>query len=589
MGAVNSCCIPHKSGIDDDGRSSFRSRRGLKGPRRQLSATFNMTMNEEAEEEALVKNRLDINTATEEELMTLPGINRMTAKLIVEYRKQIRGFKCIEDIALVSGVGAAKLQQLQNEICVKRLNGMNGYVKSGNGSDTPSSEPNHRKEPRLVNLNTSNVFQLMKVKGIGQVLAENIVTYRDKKGPFTKIDDLVKVKGIGPHILSAIKPQLTLEDVPVSDNVSYSSSKKSGNNSAIPSRNSDLSMSGDVQSNLSINDFSKTSMEHLIDRLGPFAEKSVRPSVELPKFKCNNRHALKIASWNLECFSSEKADNLGVKEVVCMTILENGISLLAVQELADKQALQKICDELNSPTLPNVQKWSGHHGKWQCTVSEATGRMYKSNEFNGFLYDQSQGVHIISSCLLEYDKKKKPFTRKPFIGTFKMKRFDCAVVSVHLKATGLDNEDLGRLQQELDQIPEMVEAIHQHLTDEKDIIILGDFNMGPEVKDFDSLRKLGYKNCIASDVFTNISDANAKGSKCYDNIWISAQTSQVYTGNNDVVRTGLSSPWIPKGWTWGGVVSDHCPIWVQVYTGKDLDTGELTIGPEAIKFAVGNE
>lgn len=61
------------------------------------------------------------------------------------------------------------------------------------------------------------------------------------------------------------------------------------------------------------------------------------------------------------------------------------------------------------------------------------------------------------------------------------------------------------------------------------------------------------------------------------------------SGHSDVIREGLTSPWIPKGWSWGGVVSDHCPVWGQFYTGKDLDSGDLKIGPEAIRFALGNE
>jgi len=36
------------------------------------------------------------------------------------------------------------------------------------------------------------------------------------------------------------------------------------------------------------------------------------------------------------------------------------------------------------------------------------------------------------------------------------------------------------------------------------------------------------------------------------------------TGMHGVVRKGLSSPWIPDGWTWGGMVSDHCPVWVEL-------------------------
>lgn len=324
MGAVNSCCIPRKSGIEWE-KSNGKKPKSYKNHSRNLSATFNMRAFEE-ENEALVQNQLNINTATEEELMTLPGINRDTARQIIEYRKQIRGFKRVEDLALVSGVGATKLGVIRDEICVKRVNGSSGGSGEGSAKDSPNSGHSRKRESGVnkVSLNTSNVFQLMKVKGIGQTLAENIVTYRDKKGHFTNIDDLIKVKGIGPQILSAIKPQLTLEDNYVGDCASYSSSKKSSNiNSAIHSRNSDTSLNSVNHSNPS-NEFSKHSLENLIDKLGPFAEKPTRPEVDLPVFKCNNKNALKIATWNLERFSSEKAQNPGVREVVCMTVLENG-------------------------------------------------------------------------------------------------------------------------------------------------------------------------------------------------------------------------------------------------------------------------
>jgi exonuclease III len=34
-------------------------------------------------------------------------------------------------------------------------------------------------------------------------------------------------------------------------------------------------------------------------------------------------------------------------------------------------------------------------------------------------------------------------------------------------------------------------------------------------------------------------------------------------GNSGVIRDNLTSLWIPAGWTWGGLVSDHCPIWIE--------------------------
>ena len=78
---------------------------------RSLSADFDL--------DASVYGLLDINTTTAEELMTLPGINRSTATNIVAYRRQIGGFRKIEDLALVPGVGATRFGRVRAEICVR--------------------------------------------------------------------------------------------------------------------------------------------------------------------------------------------------------------------------------------------------------------------------------------------------------------------------------------------------------------------------------------------------------------------------------------------------------------------------------------
>jgi DNA uptake protein and related DNA-binding proteins len=51
-------------------------------------------------------------------------------------------------------------------------------------------------QSRVVNVNTASVFELMTVCGLNQELAANVFHYREKKGPFQKIEDLIKVSGI---------------------------------------------------------------------------------------------------------------------------------------------------------------------------------------------------------------------------------------------------------------------------------------------------------------------------------------------------------------------------------------------------------
>lgn len=60
---------------------------------------------------------ININTASADQLMTLPGIGEVTANAIVEYR-QTNTFSRIEDIMNVSGIGEAKFNSIRDLICV---------------------------------------------------------------------------------------------------------------------------------------------------------------------------------------------------------------------------------------------------------------------------------------------------------------------------------------------------------------------------------------------------------------------------------------------------------------------------------------
>lgn len=57
--------------------------------------------------------KLDLNSATEEELAGLPGVGRSLARKLVEARQAQGRFSNWDDVDAVSGVGAAKLETLQ--------------------------------------------------------------------------------------------------------------------------------------------------------------------------------------------------------------------------------------------------------------------------------------------------------------------------------------------------------------------------------------------------------------------------------------------------------------------------------------------
>lgn len=63
---------------------------------------------------------------------------------------------------------------------------------------------------RKVNINTASASELDVLPGVGPSTAQAIVTYRNKKGPFSKVEDLLNVPGIGPAKLATMRDQVTL-------------------------------------------------------------------------------------------------------------------------------------------------------------------------------------------------------------------------------------------------------------------------------------------------------------------------------------------------------------------------------------------
>ncbi len=77
-------------------------------PKEGENATVYSSKNEKSE-------IININTASKEELMTLPGIGEKTADSILEYRSKNR-FEKIEDIMDVPGIGEGKFKQIESKI-----------------------------------------------------------------------------------------------------------------------------------------------------------------------------------------------------------------------------------------------------------------------------------------------------------------------------------------------------------------------------------------------------------------------------------------------------------------------------------------
>src|SRR3982750_2528729 len=61
-----------------------------------------------------------------------------------------------------------------------------------------------------ININTATQAQFESLPGLGPKVAERILEYRQKNGPFKKVEDLMNVKGIGEKSFLKLKPLITV-------------------------------------------------------------------------------------------------------------------------------------------------------------------------------------------------------------------------------------------------------------------------------------------------------------------------------------------------------------------------------------------
>ena len=75
-----------------------------------------------------------------------------------------------------------------------------------------SATPRTDAKPAVatIHLNTATAAELEKLPGIGQKVAARIVEYRQKNGPFKKVEELMNVQGIGEKSFLQFRSQLTV-------------------------------------------------------------------------------------------------------------------------------------------------------------------------------------------------------------------------------------------------------------------------------------------------------------------------------------------------------------------------------------------
>ncbi len=76
------------------------------------------TWHELEQQEEVKSGKININRASQADLMTLPGVGEAKANQIIQYRQEHGDFQCIEDIMLISGVKEGLFNKIKDYITV---------------------------------------------------------------------------------------------------------------------------------------------------------------------------------------------------------------------------------------------------------------------------------------------------------------------------------------------------------------------------------------------------------------------------------------------------------------------------------------
>src|SRR3990167_3616300 len=178
------------------------------------------------------QSKINVNTAGYEELQQITGVGPVLAQRILDWRNANGLFYEIEDIKQVSGIGDATFEKMKNEITVGDVPPRPAPEAAEQEDAQVLKEPIAEKEPEKasqptppplppsttevsfpININTADRETLQHVTGIGLVIAQRIIDYRQDVSLFYYIEDIKNVNGIGDATFEKMKGQITVGDI----------------------------------------------------------------------------------------------------------------------------------------------------------------------------------------------------------------------------------------------------------------------------------------------------------------------------------------------------------------------------------------
>ena len=151
---------------------------------------------------------VNVNSATQSELESLPGIGPSKALSIIEYRNTNGPFTSLADLDLVSGIGPATLANIEPHVV---FDGESTPAPSGSATSRSTASSSSSDSGGVVNINTASQSDLQSLPGIGPSKAVAIIDNRTENGLFSSCSELSRVTGIGSATVRNISSRCTVE------------------------------------------------------------------------------------------------------------------------------------------------------------------------------------------------------------------------------------------------------------------------------------------------------------------------------------------------------------------------------------------
>jgi competence ComEA-like helix-hairpin-helix protein len=175
------------------------------------TTTKQVTKSKSQVPKAKVAEKIDLNTATADELQELPGIGPARAEAIIKARP----FKAVTDLKKLDEIPSRVYDEIAPRLMVAEVaattkkaaakEAMKKAVTTKKAAAKEAAAPAGK-----VDLNTATAEELEELPGIGPARAEAIIAAR----PFHSVADLKKVEEVPSRVYNAIEPQLTASAPP---------------------------------------------------------------------------------------------------------------------------------------------------------------------------------------------------------------------------------------------------------------------------------------------------------------------------------------------------------------------------------------